>query len=549
MKIYFVIFLVLIHFSSFGQTAIHKKIDSILTQVSNFTNEPGLTIGVIKDGKLIYHTNKGYMNLEYNVPFNDSTVFELASVTKQFTAACIGVLEKKGNLSIDDNVRKYIPELNFYGDTIRIKHLLNHTSGIRNHNVLLDLAGFDYKHQGYTNKMIQQLMFRQKGVNNQPGEKMLYSNTNYVLLALIIERVSGIKIHEFAKQEIFDPIGMSSTFYRSDLNKIIKNKAYPYYREKNELKQPKSLTLCTGAGGVVSTISDLALWTQIFITPTNKFFYLGKFLTTLDTLNNGQAMEHARGVFVSPYKNYKTFNHSGRGLGMRSQLICVPRLNIGIIVYTNSEEINAVEISYKILDFWLPKVSKEKNTQKTDYQHKTRELTKFEGYYQELNSDLRMHIFTNKDTLYALSSFGQNPVKLASSTINSFNRIDNPSINYTFIETKTNEANLLVNFGGALFYFEKIDLTKKTNKNIKEYSGNYYSEELDVTYELLIVKDQLVLNYANNTGLILKEGQKDVFGANRRTKYVFNRDHKNQVNSFFVSAEGTVKNILFEKIK
>ncbi len=208
MNKYFILILVLgfCTLYSFGQKNIDERIDSILTEQVDGELGPGITVGIVKNGKLIYHNSNGLMNLEYNIPFNDSTTFGIASITKQFTSACIAILEKQGKLSVEDDVRKVIPELAFSGDTIRIRHLLSHTSGIRNHNVLLDLSGFDYEHQGYTNKMIQQLMFRQKGMHNKPGDKILYSNTNYVLLALIIERISGVQIHQFAEKELFDSI-------------------------------------------------------------------------------------------------------------------------------------------------------------------------------------------------------------------------------------------------------------------------------------------------------------------------------------------------------
>ncbi|WP_020536738.1 serine hydrolase domain-containing protein [Lewinella cohaerens] len=532
---------------SFGQISINEKINSILADQVTTALAPGLTVGIVKDGELIYHNSKGLMNLEYDLPFNDSTTFELASVTKQFTSACIAILEEKGSLSVNDDVRRFIPELTFSGDTIRIKHLLNHTSGIRNHNVLLDLSGFDYEHRGYTNKMIQQLMFRQKGMNNKPGEKMLYSNTNYVLLALVIERVSGMPIDEFAKKELFDPLQMSNTFYKSDLRRVVKNRAYSYYKEGGEYKQPKSLTLCVGAGGVESTISDLAIWSQIFLDTSHKYSYISDFITKLDQLNNGEEMLHARGMFVTPYNGLTTFNHSGRDLGMRSQFICLPDLNLGVIVFANAEHINAVNVSYQILELFIQELPQNKNPQKT-HLHSDEELNQVVGHYQELNSDLRMDIFIVNDTLNAQSSFGSNPVQLNSTSNNSFSRIDNASVRYTFLSGENSEADLLVDFGGALFYFEKIELAPAPNPDVSEYSGIYFSEELNVSYELIVAGNELILNYPNNEGLVLKEGVKDVFGANRRTKYTFIRDDKNDVISFYVASEGTVKDILFEKI-
>jgi CubicO group peptidase (beta-lactamase class C family) len=547
MRLILIIVSVLTSAVAFSQTDFDKDISQILSSYVGAESEPGITVGVVQNGELIYHASKGSMNLEYKLPFNDSTVFELASITKQFTSACTGILEKQWKLSINDDVRKYIPELANYKDTIQIKHLLNHTSGIRNHNVLLNLQGFDYKHRGYTNKMIQELMFKQGGVNNFPGEKMLYSNTNYVLLALIIERVSGMKIEEFAKQEIFEPLKMHKTFYSKNLEDIIENRAYPYYKESGQYQQPKSLTHCIGAGGISSTVQDLAKWSNVFLNPNHNLSYLADFLTELDTLNNGELMKHARGMFISPYRGFTTYNHSGRDLGMRSQFICIPKKNLAVIVYTNSEDINAVNISYEILNIFIDEISVE-NQEQIQYKHSINQKKRFEGIYQELNSDLRMDIFVENDTLKAISSFGTSATPLISKNANSLVRIDNPSIVYTFQTKESTGADLLVDFGGAIFYFEKIHLAFNPNQNLNEFAGNYYSDELNVTYSISIENNNLVLNYPNNEGIQIKEGAKDSFGANRRTKYTFIRSKNGKIISFVVASEGTVKDILFEKI-
>ncbi len=547
MKKCLVLLLVASAIQSFCQESFTERIDSILTELADYKSSPGLSVGVVKDGELIYHDSRGLMNLEYDIPINDSTVFGIASITKQFTSACIAILEKQEKLSVNDDIRMYIPEMAFYGDTIRIKHLLNHTSGIRNHNVLLDLSGFDYNHCGYTNKMIQRLMFRQKGVNNKPGDKMLYSNTNYVLLALIIERVSNMQIHQFAQNELFTPLGMNNTFYASELNQVVKNRAYSYYKEGEVFKQPKSLTLCVGAGGMRSTVTDLAIWMQVFLDSTQSFSYISDFVTKLSSLNNGEEMQHARGMFVTPYRNHLTLNHSGRDWGMRSQFICIPDLNLGVIVYTNSEQINAVNLSYKILDLWIQE-SKEIDSPKEVYHPSTEDLANFTGHYQEVNSDLKMHILVKNDTLNAQSSYGADPTPLAANSNTSFSRMDNASVKYSFLSDQDSEADLLVDFGGAIFYFQRIELAQNPNQNISEYAGTYFSEELDVTYELQVYDKELVLNYPNNQGLILKEGEKDVFGSNRRTKYSFVRENNNNVISFYAAAEGTVKDILFKKV-
>lgn len=547
MKSITLILLTLISLSIHGQSDFNKSIEAILTEAVPDKSNPGLTIGIVKDSQVIFSGSRGSMNLSYQLPFNDSTVFGLASVTKQFTSACIAILEQEGRLSVHDDVRKYIPELDFYGDTIRIKHLLNHTSGIRNHNVLLSLKGFDFKRRGYTNQMIEDLMFSQKGINNKPGAKMLYSNTNYVLIALIVKRVSGLSIHEFARNKLFMPLDMKHSFYSSDTEAVIQNRAVGYYLANGKYKQPKSLTLCVGAGGMSSTITDLMKWSQVFIDPKHDYSFLKDFLTHLDTLNSGELMKHARGMFISPYKGYTTFNHSGRDFGMRSQFICVPDFNLCIVLYANASHINVVDISYKILQLLITDSDKSEQP-KERYKHSLNQLNHYVGTYQELNSDLRMNIFIENDTLKALSSFGRHAAPLNSKSDASFSRIDNPSVVYSFDRSKTSESDLKVDFGGAIFYFERIELEANPNQNLSDFVGNYYSKELDVTYVITMVESQLILNYPNHSNLVLNEGASNVFGANRRTKYSFKRNDENDVVAFEVAAEGTVKNILFEKI-
>ncbi|MGB0897330.1 MAG: serine hydrolase domain-containing protein [Flavobacteriaceae bacterium] len=522
-----------------------KRIDSLFNFIDN--DGPGVSIGIVKDGDLVYTYQKGLSNLEYEIPISSKTVFGLASITKQMTAACIGVLVKNGKLDVNDDVRKYIPELPNYGSTIKIKHLLNHTSGLRNHNVLLDLQGFDYEHMGYTNESIQKLIFSQNGVNNQPGDKMLYANSNYVLLALIIERVSGDKIDVYAKKELFEPLGMTQTFFKSSLEQIIKNKAYSYYKKNNVYVQAKSLTHCIGAGGVLSTIDDMAKWSKLFTDRTPELPYLPQFISTLDTLNNGDYQNYARGVFVSPYKNQKTINHSGRDIGMRSQLICLPKANLSVIIFTNSEHINVVNLSYKVLDLFIAS-SENKKQNRNEYIHSKTELLKFTGDYQEINSDLGMKILFENDTLKAKSSFGRTPIPLKENGKHEFHRKQNSSVKYHFFNDESSKYDLVVDFGGAKFYFERVQLEHPDAVNLNDYIGEYYSSELNVTYQVFIENQKMFLSLPNNPKVKLTLGQENEFGSGKRTRYIFKRDKNKVINSFTVASEGTVKDILFQKI-
>lgn len=545
MKYLYFIFLCCLPFNLWAQENIEQALKKIINKVS-ISSEPGLSIGLVQNGALTHHLQGGLANLEYNVAINKNTVFGLASITKQFTAGCIGILVQQKKVSLEEDVRKYIPELPNFGDTIRIQHLLNHTSGLRNHNVLLDLKGFDYDYNGYNNAEIQDLIFKQKGVNNKPNERMLYANSNYVLLALIVERVSGISLDEFAQKFIFQPLKMNHTFFLSDNRRIVNDRAQTYYTQEGKIQQHKSLTTCIGAGGLMSTIEDLALWSTIFTLKGHPFTWLAKFLTKEHQLKDGMALSYAQGVFVDDYSNTKTIHHSGRGRGMRSQLISIPKQKISVIVLTNTASIDAVAISYQILDLFLPK--KINTSQKIKaYEHTKETLKGFVGEYQELNSDLAMSIFIKDDSLKAKSSFGRNAVHLTALGEGRFQRSKNATVVHQFVDKKVQDWDMSVSFGGATFYFEKVIYVDPKDVIVKEYTGSYFSEELDIAYELFEKEDKLYLSYLNNPSIELFYGQKDEFGSNRRTRYIFNRSRTGQVTSFTVGAEGTVKDILFVK--
>jgi hypothetical protein len=292
-------------------------------------------------------------------------------------------------------------------------------------------------------------------------------------------------------------------------------------------------------------MTDMSKWMSLFYDPGHPLYYLKDFLSSQDTLNNGELMSHARGVFVSKYKGLSTINHGGSDWGLRAQVIWVPELELGVFVFANFANYNAVEIGYQVIDLFVEE-AKESKRKIPSYQHAGDELASFEGTYQELNSDMKMIVYHRNDTLFAESSMGRVPVPLLSLSSGKFCRPDNVSITYVF-PSDAEEADLLVNFGGATFYFEEIQLASKVNKNLDEFTGDYYSAELDVTYRIEIKNEELVLSYPNNCCLMLKEGQKDVFGANRRTRYSFQRDEDDRIVAFTVASEGTVKDILFLK--
>jgi CubicO group peptidase (beta-lactamase class C family) len=548
MRIFILLFTILIFNSAFAQRKNELiEVDSII-QSYNKPNAPGFSIGIIENGKLIYCKGIGLAKIETGTKNSGGIIFGIASIAKQFTAACIWSLIRENRISLDDDIRKYIPEFPSYGKSILVRHMLNHTSGIRNYHAIMELAGFDYVKEFHDNSTILKLACKQKGLNNIPGEKVIYGNTAYTLLAIMIERITGQHLDEYAKNKIFLPLGMNHTFYRTDTISIIPNRALGYVQNDDDSFEHLSSNQITyGAGGVGSSIEDLAIWSNILNGLNADYLELTKFLTTVETLPGGEVAKYARGVMVDEYKNKKTVHHSGYGLGGQSQIIVVPELNLAVIILTNLESIDPSPLSYMILDLFLPLQNTEILKSAEIFHHKKRDLMKYVGQYKEENSDMKMEILIENDTLKALGGQGKKSIPLNSIGKGKFIRSNNSSVLYDFISARKSKADLIVYFGGTPFYFSKAQFIDFKTIKFTDYVGHYFSEELSVEYEIYIENNSLFVNYPNHTKTKLSPGQKDEFGNGQRIHYHFVRNKENEVVKLYLSAEGTVKNIEFIK--
>jgi CubicO group peptidase (beta-lactamase class C family) len=528
-----------------AQLLLNLKIDSILAEY-NQLNSPGLSVAVIKNGEFIYKKSVGLSNLEYGIQNSDSSIYSLASIAKQFTSACIWALIKEGKINLDDNVRTYIPELpdNY---AIKIRHLLNHTSGLRNYHTIMELSGFDYDLEYYDNNTVLQLICRQNALNNIPGEKVIYGNTSYTLLAIIIERITKENLNDFAKSKIFEPLGMQHTFFKTENHSIIKNRAVGYVKNTvSGFSQYPSVQCSYGAGSMGSTIKDLATWCNVLNGNNPAFKDLSKFLTTQDTLPNKEIANYARGVIIDNYKGLKTVHHSGFGLGCQTQLITIPETGLSIIVLTNSGNINPTPISYKILDLIIPEHMTKSSP--ADKIKNNRNLVRFTGQYQEINSDMKMEIILDHDTLKSKGSQGSKYISLLPYESNKFFRKNSQNIKYEFNTTKSAQYDLVVYFGGAPFYFKRAIFIDLKDITLEEYTGKFYSKELNTSYTIFTENNNLYLSYKNHEHILLSPGQSDEFGSGNRILYTFERNRENKIEKLYVAAEGSIKDVEFNII-
>src|ERR1051326_4777951 len=291
------------------------KVDAIFSAYSAST--PGCALGVIRDGKFIYEKGYGQASLELGVPITPHTVFDIGSTSKQITAASIVLLAQQAKLSLDDDIRKFIPELPDYGKKITLRQMLHHLSGLRDYIGLLALAGAQGEAVTGDDEALA-ILAKQRGLNYAPGDDFLYSNSNFFVMSLVVKRVAGKPLREFAQENIFTPLGMKDTQILDDHTKVIPGKAASYAPKRGGGFQIESSNWeQTGDGAVQTSIEDLARWDQNFYEPKVGGEAMLRELQTPGVLNNGSKSGYALGLFLGEYRGLKRVSHGGSWAGFR----------------------------------------------------------------------------------------------------------------------------------------------------------------------------------------------------------------------------------------
>ena len=473
-----------------------NQIADMIFKKDAITTDPGGALVINKDSTLIHKSYFGMANLEYSVPITSKTVFKLASVSKQFVAFAICILAQQGKISLDDDIHKYIPEMHDFGYTITIRQLLNHTAGFRDTMGSLCLAGWDFN-DVITYEHLITLAIIQKGLNFEPGSEHLYSNTGYVLLAEIVNRISNEPFSTWGKTNILEPLEMNSSLIRDDYTEIIPNRAYGYTKGRDgKFHSNADSWAMIGPSGMYSTIEDMSKWTINFDIQKvggeevfNLMFQQGK-------LNDGKTISYASGLDIADYRGTKTIGHGGGGAGFTTFVTYLPEYHFSIIVlyninydvYKSINDIVDVYLGDKLQSLAEPKKVDNKDLK---VQISSDQLDKyigtykvFQGFYITISRDGNqlMALETNKNI---------QPIMALSET--EFH-LDSWNQSLTFNTDDKGEATGFSFLGRTCPRVEKKSLPTFTPIT-EDLEGNYYCEELDVRYTIEIKEGKLIVKH------------------------------------------------------
>jgi CubicO group peptidase (beta-lactamase class C family) len=386
-----------------------KRIEQLMSVIVP-GDGPGASIAVARDGKIIYSKGFGHADLEHDAHNEPNTVFHIASVSKQFTAFAIALLVDQGKISLDDDIRKYLPEMHDFGTTITIRHLIHHTSGLRDQWNLLAMAGWRLD-DVITREQILRVLSKQRELNFKPGDQHNYCNTGYTLMAEIVSRVTKKSFTQWTKENIFVPLKMNDTQFYDDHQKIVPNRAYSYFLADTIYKKSVLSYANVGATSLFTTVEDLSKWADNFATKTVGNDKVMSMMEQRFVLNNGDTIDYAFGQVTGKYKGQKTWSHNGADAGYRSQLLRFPDQRLSISVFSNLANFNTGVIAYALADEYLKDVLKDdpkkeqapppQNNTPDPFDPKQVKLNEFTGRFYSDELETFYEIELKNDTLIA----------------------------------------------------------------------------------------------------------------------------------------------------
>jgi CubicO group peptidase (beta-lactamase class C family) len=528
------------------QADVTVRVDKIFEKW-NRTDSPGCALSVMKDGRIVYEHGYGMAEVDHDITIKPSTVFHVASISKQFTAASIVLLDQQGKLSIDDDVRKYIPELPNFGTRITLRNLIHHTSGLRDQWGLLGLAGRRYSLDLITDDDVMSVITRQKELNLKPGEKYVYSNTDYTLLALIVKRVSGMSFREYTTRNIFDPLGMKNTHFRDDHGEVVKNEAYGYTPQKDGRFRLSVTNFDTvGATGLQTTVEDLARWDENFYHPlvggvdfTSQMLQRGK-------LNNGEQIDYAFGLFMDKYKGLPTVDHSGADAGYRADLTRFPEQHFSVAVLCNASDADPTGLVRKVADIYLATEIKATGMQPVivtpsadvaSVEPTAPQLSGFVGLYWNRDDDQFVNVYMKEGRL-DVSFGGDNNFVLKPVGASDFHLADvsfGDDVDVKFEPAAQDKPRrLLQSFDeGKPIVYESVEAFTPSVAGLSEYAGQYTSEEIDPVYRVIIQDGKLAITRPKFKPAVLEPQVRDVFSGPFGTVR-FTRNEQGQISGFLI---------------
>ena len=517
------------------------QVDRVFSQFAK-PGSPGCAVGVALSGQPVLERAYGLAHLEHDLPNTPGTVFEAGSVSKQFTTAAVLLLAQEGKLSLDDSVRRHIPELPDYGAPLTVRHLIHHTSGLRDWGTVVAAAGWPRGSRIHTHAHVLDVVGRQKALNFPPGSEYLYSNTGYNLLAILVERVSGQSFAAFSRERLFAPLGLTRTAWRDDFTRVVKGRATAYTTEEDGFHAQMPFENVHGNGGLLTTVGDLLRW--------NEALFQGKvggpgFLEAMQRqgqLTGGRKLQYAGGLFMTAYRGVPEVSHAGATAGYRAFLSRYPKQGLSVAVLCNLAEANPVKLAHEVADVFLAGQLSAAPEQKT-VTLPAEVLAARAGLYRDTRTGEPLEVRVREGRLELGSGSVLSPFSEKLFLVG-----DGPEqLSFELGRDGRPTAMKLLLPDGDVMPLVPVAPVKPDAAKLSEYGGSYVSDEAEVTYTVESGKDGLVLRRRPDAEFPLQPAYADVFKAPELGLVRFVRDASGRVEALSLGL-GRVRDLRLARV-
>lgn len=519
------------------------------------TDRPGCSLGVYRDGQVLYARGYGMADLEHGIANSAGTVFRTGSMSKQFTAAAVALLAEEGKLRLDADLRELFPELPGYGTPVTVRHLVHHTSGVRDYLTLAAVADWS---EDYTIEEALRLILAQQELNFPPGERYLYSNSGYFLLSQVVERVTGATLREWAAEHLFGPLGMTDTHFHDDHTHVVRNRADGHSPAGGGYRLDSTVLDMVGDGGVFTTVEDLAKWDGNFV--DNRLGRGGpELIATLETpgsLADGSVTRYAFGLVVGEHRGLRTIGHGGAFVGYRATFRRFPDQHLSVAVLCNvsaaEPEGMALEVAELYLADLLPGADGEVGAGAEGGEAAPpvgvtpAELAAVAGHYWSAEESAVLEVILEDGRLFYVRSNGDRG-ELAPLGDDRFRVLDGPAaLTVRFAGDGSGKRMLFEVPGREPRAFDRYEPAAPRASELATLAGDWYSAELDAVRTLVLRDGELVLD-GRREDEPLRPLVADVFTAGDLVLR-FQRDGAGRVTTLLVDA-GRVRNLRFLRLE
>ena len=524
------------------------QVDVLFTDL-DVPDAPGAAVVVVRYGEVLYRGGYGSANLEYGLPVTPTTVFDIASVSKQFAGMAIAMLVEEGAISLDEDIRTYIPEVPDFGETITVRHLVHHMSGIRDWPGTLAVAGWRMD-DVITFDQILRMVWNQRALNFDPGSQYSYSNTGYNLLTELVARVSGMSFREWTEQNIFVPLEMWDTHFQDDHTELVPNRAVAYGRSDSAFTNLANSLTALGSSSLFTTVDDMAKWLMNFDDPVVGGDSVIRLMRTQGVLNSGQRISYAFGLNIGDYRGVPTASHGGSWEGFRTFLLHFPVQRFGVVVLSNDSRVAAGRRAHQVADIYLSGELEVQRAVATNWallpevEVPTEVLEEYTGTYKLGPGWLVALTRQGDDSLMAQATAEERfPTRAVSQT-----EFYVPAYGAS-IHVRRDTTGVVSHVEYRGIRGERVELHIPSPEELPAYQGRYYSEELDSSYEIRAQDGDLIAGHRRHGDIVLLPLLKDEFRGEawflREVKFL--RDESGAVSEMLIS-NGRSRNLRFPKV-